>query len=261
MPRTKLQEPRTATAIKDETVEQQAGSNLTDKITVNAAFSGVGAPNAVVRFAIDGKAEATTANADAVGVWTFISTGLADGQHTVVATETDAAGNHGTASLTFSLGIIKSAITQGPGSEETAQQASSDARDKADRLIKMFVDEIKRSNKLTGANRLELRRELRQQYGKKIALEMMLFKGTKQIFDTYSVHPLERNWIKCRPRRDKTIERPGTERDLSELFCVKNSANVTENDVHDIVTMIITQCDPTLTRRDSQHKELRPELQ
>ena len=41
--------------------------------------------------------------ADASGAWTFAPVGLADGSHTVVASETDAAGNVGSASLTFLL--------------------------------------------------------------------------------------------------------------------------------------------------------------
>ena len=39
----------------------------------------------------------------ASGVWNFTPTGLADGQHTVVASETNAAGQTGSASLTFTL--------------------------------------------------------------------------------------------------------------------------------------------------------------
>jgi Ca2+-binding RTX toxin-like protein len=36
-------------------------------------------------------------------IWTFTPSGLADGVHTILASETDAAGNTGTASLTFTL--------------------------------------------------------------------------------------------------------------------------------------------------------------
>jgi hypothetical protein len=52
---------------------------------------------------VDGKSIAATATANGSGVWTFTPPSLADGQQTVVASETDAAGNTGTASLTFTL--------------------------------------------------------------------------------------------------------------------------------------------------------------
>jgi hypothetical protein len=249
MPTTKLHEPRMATAMSAETYAQQARSNATDKITINAAFSGIASPNATMRFTLDAKEDAATASADADGVWTFTPTGLTDGQHTITVSESDATGDHVTASLTFSLGIIAPAINQRLGAEEPALQASSDALDKADKLIKMFRDEIKRSNKVTQTQSLEFRREYRQQYGKKIALEMMLFKGAQQILDKYSVHPLEQNWIICRARREKTIERPETERELSRLSCAKQSANVTKNDVRDIVSMLIAQCDPAVAHK------------
>ena len=260
MPMTKPREPRIATATKVETDGPQAGSNATDKITVNAAFSGVGSPNATMRFTIDGKANAGTASADADGVWNFNPIGLANGQHTIVASEADATGGHVTASLTFSLDVTEPAITQWMGGEEPEQLASGEALDKADNLIKMFLDEIKRSNKVTRSKSLELRREFRQQYGKKIALEMTLFKDAEQILDKYSVHPLEQNWIMCRARREKTIERPVTERELSRLFCAKKSANVTKSDVHEIVAMLVAQCDPAVTRRDSHVRNSGREL-
>ncbi|MBI1872776.1 MAG: glucan 1,4-alpha-glucosidase, partial [Acidobacteria bacterium] len=47
-------------------------------------------------FTIDGTATAATATADSSGAWSYTPTGLADGAHTVVASETDAAGNTGT---------------------------------------------------------------------------------------------------------------------------------------------------------------------
>jgi hypothetical protein len=260
MPTTKLREPRIATATKVKTDALQAGSNATDKISVNAAFSGGGSPNATMRFTIDGKANAATASADADGVWNFNPIGLADGQHTIVASEADSTGDHVTASLTFSLDVTEPAITQWMGAEEPAQQSSSDALDKADRLIKMFLDEIKRSNKTTRPNGLEFRREIRQQFGKKIALEVMLFKDAEQILDKYSVHPLEQNWIMCRARREKTIERPVTERELSRLFCVKKSVDVTKTDVHEIVAMLIAQCDAPVTRGDSDLRSSGKEL-
>jgi hypothetical protein len=56
-----------------------------------------------VHFTVDGTPLATTVTAGADGSWTYTLTGLHDGQHTIVASETDGAGNIGTASLTFNL--------------------------------------------------------------------------------------------------------------------------------------------------------------
>ena len=79
------------------------GSSSTDKITSDPTLTGTGDANAVVHFTVDGNAIATTAIADALGAWTFTPTGLANGTHTVVASETDAAGNSASTSLTFAL--------------------------------------------------------------------------------------------------------------------------------------------------------------
>ena len=87
------------------------GSSSTDKITANDTLTGSGDPNAVVHFTVDGKAIAGTATANASGVWSYTPTGLADGSHTIVASETDAAGNTGTASLTFTFDTIPPATT------------------------------------------------------------------------------------------------------------------------------------------------------
>ena len=86
-----------------EVLANDTGSSSTDKITSNAALAGLGDPNAVIHFTVDGNAVAGTASANANGAWTFTPTGLSNGVHTVVASETDAAGNIGTASLTFTL--------------------------------------------------------------------------------------------------------------------------------------------------------------
>ena len=91
------------------------GSSSTDKITSDPTLTGTGDANAVVHFTVDGNAIATTAIADALGAWTFTPTGLANGTHTVVASETDAAGNSASTSLTFALEnppIETSGVTQ-----------------------------------------------------------------------------------------------------------------------------------------------------
>ena len=77
------------------------GASATDGITSNAALTGTADPNAAVNLTIDGTAAATPATADASGVWSFTPTGLVDGQHTVVASETNAAGQTGSANLSL----------------------------------------------------------------------------------------------------------------------------------------------------------------
>ena len=86
-----------------ESLANDTGSSSTDKITSIATLTGLGDPNAVVHFTVDGNAVAATATANASGVWSFTPTGLADGAHTIIASETDAAGNIGSASLSFTL--------------------------------------------------------------------------------------------------------------------------------------------------------------
>jgi Ca2+-binding RTX toxin-like protein len=86
-----------------EALNKDTGSSSTDHITNDPTLTGSGDPNAVVHFTVDGVAATATATADNSGHWTFLPTGLSDGQHTAIASETDAAGNTGTASLTFML--------------------------------------------------------------------------------------------------------------------------------------------------------------
>ena len=101
----------TAQAVK-ESLTTDTGSSATDKITSKDGLTGSGDPNAIVHFTIDGTASATTATANATGAWTFTPAGLADGSHTIVASETDTAGNTGTASLTFTLDTTAPAVTE-----------------------------------------------------------------------------------------------------------------------------------------------------
>lgn len=85
-----------------EKLASDTGASSTDNITSNDALTGTGAPNAVVQFTVDGTAINTTVSANASGVWTFTPTGLSNGTHTIVASETNSAGT-GSASLTFTL--------------------------------------------------------------------------------------------------------------------------------------------------------------
>src|SRR5213078_506635 len=81
------------------------------KITSSAALTGTAAAGAVVKFTVDGTPVAATATADASGNWSFAPSGLADGQHTVVATQTDLAGNTSSGSLTFTLDTTAPVVT------------------------------------------------------------------------------------------------------------------------------------------------------
>ena len=51
----------------------------------------------------EGAAVLGTTTADATGAWSFTPAGLTDGAHTLTAIQTDAAGNTGTATLSFTL--------------------------------------------------------------------------------------------------------------------------------------------------------------
>ena len=59
-----------------------------------------------MNFTIDGNPIASTVLADAQGRWSFQPIGLADGTHTIVASQTDTFGNTGTASLSFTLDTV-----------------------------------------------------------------------------------------------------------------------------------------------------------
>ena len=86
-----------------ESLSIDTGSSTIDRITSNDALTGTGLANSVVHFTVDGSAIATTVTADALGAWSFTPTGLSDGAHTIVASQTDSFGNAGTASLSFTL--------------------------------------------------------------------------------------------------------------------------------------------------------------
>src|SRR5947207_6704869 len=89
-----------------ESLVNDTGISNTDRVTSNPALAGSGDANATVHFTIDGTPLAATVTADAFGNWRYTPAGLADGtQHTIVTSETDAAGQTGAASLTFILDI------------------------------------------------------------------------------------------------------------------------------------------------------------
>jgi hypothetical protein len=109
-----------------ESLSNDTGASASDKITSNASITGVGLANTVVHFTIDGNPAAATVTANAQGVWSFTPTGLADGVHTIVASQTDASNNTGSASLTFTLDTVAPVVTitgvngsASPGATET----------------------------------------------------------------------------------------------------------------------------------------------
>jgi len=85
----------TATLVSD------TGSSSSDKITSNPAVTGVAVANSAVTIS-EGGTVLGTVTASSSGAWSFTPV-LSDGTHTLVANATDAAGNAGTASLTFTL--------------------------------------------------------------------------------------------------------------------------------------------------------------
>ena len=93
-----------------ESLTIDSGTSSSDRITSSDALSGTGLANTVVHFTIDGSPIATTVTADAQGTWSFTPAGLADGPHTIVASQTDGFGNTGTASLSFTLDTTAPAV-------------------------------------------------------------------------------------------------------------------------------------------------------
>ena len=86
------------------------GTSSTDDITSNDALTGTADPNAVVKLTLGTQTLGTT-TANASGVWSFTPTGLANGRYTIVASETNSAGNTGSASLTFTLDTTAPTVT------------------------------------------------------------------------------------------------------------------------------------------------------
>jgi flagellar basal body rod protein FlgG len=84
-----------------EALAVDTGASNGDGITADPTLTGAGDPNAVVTLSEDNIPFATTV-AELTGAWTFTPI-LPDGLHTIVASETDLAGNLGTASLSFTL--------------------------------------------------------------------------------------------------------------------------------------------------------------
>ena len=124
----------TTTPVVTEALTFDTGSSATDHITANDALSGTGLASTVVHFTIDGTPIATTVTANAQGAWSFTPSGLTDGAHTIVASQTDAFGNTGSASLTFTLDTTAPsvAITSAGGATNQANQTITGTVDIAD---------------------------------------------------------------------------------------------------------------------------------
>ncbi len=104
-----------------ETLVADTGTSATDHVTANPALNGTGLANTAVHFTIDGSPIAATVTADAQGAWSFTPSGLADGPHTIVASQSDSFGNTGSASLSFTLD------TTAPGGGTPDLTAGSDS--------------------------------------------------------------------------------------------------------------------------------------
>src|SRR6185312_3781565 len=128
-------------------LQTDTGASNTDKITSVDTLTGSGDANAVVHFTVDGNAIAATATADNNGNWSFTPTGLADGSHVVVSSQTDAAGNAGSASLTFTLNTAAPAVTAGlqtdtgsSGSDKITSVATLTGSADANAVVHFTVD-------------------------------------------------------------------------------------------------------------------------
>jgi hypothetical protein len=94
-----------------EQLVADTGSSSTDKITSNPALTGTGASGGSVTLTEGGKVLGTT-TVNKNGTWSFSPTGLAQGTHTIVVSQTDVAGNVGTATLTFTLDSVAPSVTE-----------------------------------------------------------------------------------------------------------------------------------------------------
>ena len=86
------------------------GQSASDQITSDATLTGVGDPNSTVTIT-EGATTLGTATTNAQGQWSFAPQSLTDGIHTLVASQTDTAGNVGSAQLTLTLDTAAPADT------------------------------------------------------------------------------------------------------------------------------------------------------
>jgi hypothetical protein len=103
--------PHVSAALVEDT-----GASATDGITSNATLTGTTDSLATVHFTVDGAAIAATAQADSSGNWTFTPTGLSDGAHTIVASESNAMGVTAAVTESFTLDTTGPTVTETTGS-------------------------------------------------------------------------------------------------------------------------------------------------
>ena len=106
------------------------GISATDRITSNPAIKGTGQANTAVTIKEGGTTLGTT-TAGGTGVWSFTPAGLADGAHALSATQTDQAGNTGSATLNFTLDrtapVVSVALASDTGISATDRITSNPA--------------------------------------------------------------------------------------------------------------------------------------
>jgi Ca2+-binding RTX toxin-like protein len=122
------------------------GVSTIDKISSIAALTGKGDANVDVHFTVDGSPIADTAHSGADGSWSFTPVGLADGAHTIVASETNGTGS-GTATLSFTLD------THGPTGWTFALGGSSSAFDGTSSIAaKSVLGSVTATDAISNAN-------------------------------------------------------------------------------------------------------------
>jgi hypothetical protein len=120
-----------------EHLANDAGVSATDRITNNATLAGTGDAGATVML-MDGATLIGITTADSNGNWAITPVGLADGRHRITASETDAAGNTGTASLSFKLDTDQPTVTQ----DVSARTGSDLVTGETDRIRLDFSEKV-----------------------------------------------------------------------------------------------------------------------
>jgi Bacterial Ig-like domain/Bacterial Ig domain len=87
------------------------GSSAVDGITSNPAVHGVGQANTAVTIKDGATTLGTTMADSSTGAWSFTPGAMANGAHTLTATQTDIAGNIGTGTLSFTLDKTAPAVS------------------------------------------------------------------------------------------------------------------------------------------------------
>ncbi len=138
----------TVTPTLTEHLVSDTGSSSADNITSNDGLTGIGLADTLVHFKVDGVDIASTTSTNAEGVWSFTPSGLMDGAHTIIASQTDGFGNTGTATLSFTLDTDAPVVTIGNINATT--QTISGTADPADVGAPITIlDSVTTNNPLT----------------------------------------------------------------------------------------------------------------